>query len=31
MQGGALYVSEAQPRAHIDPAKPAFDKMPPGA
>ena len=29
--GGALYVSEAQPWAHIDPAKPAFEKMPPGA
>jgi hypothetical protein len=29
--GGALYTSEAQPWAHIDPAKPAFEKMPPGA
>jgi hypothetical protein len=29
--GGALYVSEAQPWAHIDPAKHAFEKMPPGA
>ena len=28
---GALYVSEAQPWAHIDPDKPSFDKMPPGA
>jgi hypothetical protein len=27
---GALYVSEAQPWAHIDPEKPSFDKMPPG-
>jgi hypothetical protein len=29
--GGALYVSEAQPWAFIDPDKPRFDKMPPGA
>jgi hypothetical protein len=29
--GGALYVSEAQPWAHVDPDKPRFDKMPPGA
>jgi hypothetical protein len=29
--GGALYVSEAQPWAHVDPNKPAFDKTPPGA
>jgi hypothetical protein len=29
--GGALYVSEAQPWAHIDLEKPAFDKMPPRA
>ena len=28
---GALYTSEAQPWAHIDPAKPSFPKMPPGA
>ncbi|MBV8978050.1 MAG: GFA family protein [Alphaproteobacteria bacterium] len=29
--GGALYVSEAQPWAQIDPAKPQFPKMPPRA
>jgi len=29
--GGALYVSEAQPWAHIDPAKLQFEKMPPRA
>lgn len=29
--GGALYTSEAQPWAYIDPGKPAFEKMPPGA
>jgi len=29
--GGALYTSKAQPWAYIDPAKPAFEKMPPGA
>jgi len=28
---GALHTSEAQPWAHIDPAKPSFPKMPPGA
>ena len=28
---GALYTSEAQPWAHIDPAKPQFPKMPPRA
>jgi hypothetical protein len=28
---GALYTSEAQPWAHIDPAKLNFPKMPPGA
>ena len=27
--GGALYVSSAQPWAHIDRSLPAFDKMPP--
>ena len=27
--GGALYVSSAQPWAHIDRALPAFEKMPP--
>jgi hypothetical protein len=28
---GALYVTSAQPWAHIDPNKLKFDKMPPGA
>jgi hypothetical protein len=28
---GSLYTSEAQPWAHVDPAKPSFPKMPPGA
>ncbi len=27
--GGALYISEAQPWAHIDPDKISFEKMPP--
>lgn len=26
---GALYTSEAQPWAHVDPGKPRFEKMPP--